>query len=54
MDTFNPRYQLEAEETVSKRQRASLHHAEILQTLDALEHLARRLRKKSLPYRRRG
>ena len=44
MDTFDPRYQLEAEEPAGGRLRSPLTHSEIQQTLLALDHLAWRLR----------
>jgi hypothetical protein len=44
MDTFDPRYQLEAEQPDIGRERSPLAHAEIQQTLFALDHLAWRLR----------
>jgi hypothetical protein len=53
MDTFDPRYQLEAEEPVGARMRSPLAHAEIQQTLHALDHLAWRLRGRMRARRRR-
>lgn len=58
MDMFDPRYQLEAEDRSVTRLRAPLSHAEVQQTLLALDALAWRLRrrvlKRSGSYRRLG
>ena len=54
MDMFDPRYQLEAEESFSKRLRSPLHHAQIQHTLLALESLACRLRRPPARRNRRG
>ena len=52
MDTFDPRYQLEAEQPDVGRQRSPLIHAEIQQTLFALDHLAWCLRERIRAHRR--